>query len=308
MAEVSASLVKELREKTGAGMMDCKKALGETSGDLEQAIDWLRKKGLSAAAKKAGRVAAEGLIGVASSGKSGAIAEVNSETDFVARNETFQKFTSAVAKIALELGGDLAKVAAAPYPGTGRSVQEELTHMIATIGENMSLRRAAALSVNDGVVVTYVHNAAAPGLGRIGVLVALESTGKKDKLESLGRNIAMHVAATNPVSVSRDQVDPALLARERDILAAQARDSGKPEEIIEKMVEGRLRKFYEDSVLLEQVYVIDGESKVGKAIEAAAKDVGGAVTVKGFVRFALGEGLERKQTDFAAEVASQLKK
>ena len=308
MAEVSASLVKELREKTGAGMMDCKKALGETSGDLEQAIDWLRKKGLSAAAKKAGRVAAEGLIGVVSSGKSGAIAEVNSETDFVARNETFQKFTSAVAKIALEQGGDLAKVADAPYPGTGRSVEEELTHMIATIGENMSLRRATALSVGDGVVVTYVHNAVAPGLGRMGVLVALESTGKKDKLESLGRNIAMHVAATNPVSVSRDQVDPALLARERDILAAQARDSGKPEEIIEKMVEGRLRKFYEDSVLLEQVYVIDGESKVGKAIEAAAKDVGGAVTVKGFVRFALGEGLERKQTDFAAEVASQLKK
>lgn len=308
MAEVSSSLVKELREKTGAGMMDCKKALGETSGDLEQAIDWLRKKGLSAAAKKAGRVAAEGLIGVASSGKSGAIAEVNSETDFVARNEAFQKFASAVAKIALEQGGDLAKIANAPFPGTGRSVQEELTHMIATIGENMSLRRAAALTVNDGVVVTYVHNAAAPGLGRIGVLVALESTGNKDKLESLGRNIAMHVAATNPVSVSRDQVDPALLARERDILAAQARDSGKPEEIIEKMVEGRLRKFYEDSVLLEQVYVIDGESKVGKAIEAAAKDIGATVTVKGFARFALGEGLERKQTDFAAEVASQLKK
>ncbi len=308
MAEVSSSLVKELREKTGAGMMDCKKALGETSGDLEQAIDWLRKKGLSAAAKKAGRVAAEGLIGVASSGKSGAIAEVNSETDFVARNEAFQKFASAVAKIALEQGGDLAKIANAPFPGTGRSVQEELTHMIATIGENMSLRRAATLTVNDGVVVTYVHNAAAPGLGRIGVLVALESTGKKDKLESLGRNIAMHVAATNPVSVSREQVDPALLARERDILAAQARDSGKPEEIIEKMVEGRLRKFYEDSVLLEQVYVIDGESKVGKAIEAAAKEIGAAVTVKGFARFALGEGLERKQTDFAAEVASQLKK
>jgi elongation factor Ts len=308
MAEVSSSLVKELREKTGAGMMDCKKALGETSGDLEQAIDWLRKKGLSAAAKKAGRVAAEGLIGVASSGKSGAIAEVNSETDFVARNEAFQKFASAVAKIALEQGGDLAKIANAPFPGTGRSVQEELTHMIATIGENMSLRRAVTLTVNDGVVVTYVHNAAAPGLGRIGVLVALESTGKKDKLESLGRNIAMHVAATNPVSVSREQVDPALLARERDILAAQARDSGKPEEIIEKMVEGRLRKFYEDSVLLEQVYVIDGESKVGKAIEAAAKEIGAAVTVKGFARFALGEGLERKQTDFAAEVASQLKK
>ncbi|MFZ0693346.1 MAG: translation elongation factor Ts [Alphaproteobacteria bacterium] len=308
MAEVSSSLVKELREKTGAGMMDCKKALGETSGDLEQAIDWLRKKGLSAAAKKAGRVAAEGLIGVASSGKSGAIAEVNSETDFVARNEAFQKFASAVAKVALEQGGDLAKIANAPFPGTGRSVQEELTHLIATIGENISLRRATALSVNDGVVVTYVHNAAAPGLGRIGVLVALESAGKKDKLESLGRNIAMHVAATNPVSVSRDQVDPSLLARERDILAAQARDSGKPEEIIEKMVEGRLRKFYEDSVLLEQVYVIDGESKVGKAIEAAAQDLGAAVTVKGFVRFALGEGLERKQTDFAAEVASQLKK
>src|SRR5512135_294962 len=189
MAEVSSSLVKELREKTGAGMMDCKKALGETSGDLEQAIDWLRKKGLSAAAKKAGRVAAEGLIAVASSGKGGAIAEVNSETDFVARNEAFQKFAAAVAKIALEQGGDLAKIANAPFPGTGRSVQEELTHMIATIGENMSLRRSAILSVSDGVVVTYVHNAAAPGLGRIGVLVALESTGKKDKLESLGRNI-----------------------------------------------------------------------------------------------------------------------
>ncbi|HLF58498.1 MAG TPA: translation elongation factor Ts [Alphaproteobacteria bacterium] len=308
MAEISASLVKELREKTGAGMMDCKRALDETKGDLEQAVDWLRKKGLSAAAKKAGRVAAEGLIAVAVSGKAGAIVEVNSETDFVARNETFQNFAKAVAQIALEKGGDLDKILAAPFPGSPRNVQDELTHMIATIGENMSLRRAGALSVDDGVVVAYVHNAAAPGLGRIGVLVALEGTGAKDKLETLGRNLAMHVAATNPVAVDREGVDASLLDRERDILAAQARESGKAEDIIAKMVEGRLRKFYEDSVLLEQVYVIDTETKVGKAIEAAAQEIGGTVNVAGFLRFALGEGVERKQQDFAAEVASQMKK
>ncbi len=308
MAEISASLVKELREKTGAGMMDCKRALDETKGDLEQAVDWLRKKGLSAAAKKAGRIAAEGLIAVAVSGKAGAIVEVNSETDFVARNETFQNFAKAVAQIALEKSGDLDKILAAPFPGSPRIVQDELTHMIATIGENMSLRRAGALSVDDGVVVAYVHNAAAPGLGRIGVLVALEGTGAKDKLESLGRNLAMHVAATNPVAVNREGVDASLLDRERDILAAQARESGKAEDIIAKMVEGRLRKFYEDSVLLEQVYVIDTETKVGKAIEAAAKEIGGKVHVAGFLRFALGEGVERRQQDFAAAVASQMKK
>ena len=308
MADISASLVKDLREKTGAGMMDCKRALDETGGDLEAAIDWLRKKGLSAAAKKAGRVAAEGLIGAALGDTSGALIEVNSETDFVARNADFQKFVTTAARIALEQGGDLDKVAAAPYPGTGRSVQEELTHLIATIGENMSLRRAAAIKVGNGVVVAYIHNAAAPNLGRIGVLVGLESAGAKDKLEPLARNIAMHVAATGPVAVDRAGVDTALLDRERDILAAQARESGKPEDIIAKMVEGRLRKFYEDSVLLEQVYVVDGESKVGKVIEAAAKDVGAPVAVAGFVRMALGEGIERKQEDFAAEVASQLKK
>lgn len=308
MAEVSASLVKELREKTGAGMMDCKRALAETSGDLEQAIDWLRKKGLSAAAKKAGRVAAEGLVGVATSGRSGAIVEVNSETDFVARNETFQKFVAAVAKIALEKGGDLDAIQAAAFPGTGRTVADELTHMIATIGENMSFRRAGALTVSQGVVASYIHNAAGPGLGRIGVLVAVESAGDKDKLDGLARNLAMHVAAAVPVAVNRESVDQSLLDRERDILAAQARESGKPEDIIAKMVEGRLRKFYEDSVLLDQVYVIDGESKVGKAVEAAAKEIGAPVTVAGFIRFALGEGVERKQQDFAAEVASQLNK
>lgn len=308
MAEVSASLVKELREKTGAGMMDCKRALAETSGDLEQAVDWLRKKGLSAAAKKAGRVAAEGLVGVATSGRSGAIVEVNSETDFVARNETFQKFVIAVAKIALEKGGDLDAIQAAAFPGTGRTVADELTHMIATIGENMSFRRAGALTVSQGVVASYIHNATGPGLGRIGVLVALESGGAKDKLDGLARNLAMHVAAAVPVAVNRESVDQSLLDRERDILAAQARESGKPEDIIAKMVEGRLRKFYEDSVLLDQVYVIDGESKVGKAVEAAAKEIGAPVTVAGFIRFALGEGVERKQEDFAAEVASQLNK
>lgn len=308
MAEVSASLVKELREKTGAGMMDCKRALAETSGDLEQAVDWLRKKGLSAAAKKAGRVAAEGLVGVATSGRSGAIVEVNSETDFVARNETFQKFVVAVAKIALEKGGDLDAIQAAAFPGTGRTVADELTHMIATIGENMSFRRAGALTVSQGVVASYIHNATGPGLGRIGVLVALESGGAKDKLDGLARNLAMHVAAAVPVAVNRESVDQSLLDRERDILAAQARESGKPEDIIAKMVEGRLRKFYEDSVLLDQVYVIDGESKVGKAVEAAAKEIGAPVTVAGFIRFALGEGVERKQEDFAAEVASQLNK
>ena len=308
MAEVSASLVKELREKTGAGMMDCKRALAETSGDLEQAIDWLRKKGLSAAAKKAGRVAAEGLVGVATSGRSGAIVEVNSETDFVARNETFQKFVAAVAKIALEKGGDLDAIQAAAFPGTGRTVADELTHMIATIGENMSFRRAGALTVSQGVVASYIHNAAGPGLGRIGVLVAVESAGDKDKLDGLARNLAMHVAAAVPVAVNRESVDQSLLDRERDILAAQARESGKPEDIIAKMVEGRLRKFYEDSVLLDQVYVIDGESKVGKAVEAAAKEIGAPVTVAGFIRFALGEGVERKQQDFAAEVAIQINK
>jgi elongation factor Ts len=306
MAEVSAALVKELREKTGAGMMDCKRALAETAANLEDAIDWLRKKGLSAAAKKAGRIAAEGLIAVAASGGRGAVVEVNAETDFVARNESFQKFAATVGAIALDAAGDLEQIKSAPYPGTGRNVGEELTHMVATIGENMSLRRAAALTVSTGVVASYVHNALAPGLGKIGVLVALESAAAPDKLLALGRQLAMHVAAANPQATEIADVDPAAVDRERNILAEQARASGKPEEIIAKMVEGRLRKFYEDVVLLEQTYVIDGESKVRAAVQIAAKELGAPVRVAGFVRYALGEGIERNKSDFAAEVAAQL--
>jgi elongation factor Ts len=306
MAEVSAALVKELREKTGAGMMDCKRALAETAANLEDAIDWLRKKGLSAAAKKAGRIAAEGLIAVAASGGRGAVVEVNAETDFVARNESFQKFAATVGAIALDAAGDLEQIKSAPYPGTGRNVGEELTHMVATIGENMSLRRAAALTASPGVVASYVHNALAPGLGKIGVLVALESAAAPDKLLALGRQLAMHVAAANPQTTEIADVDPAAVDRERNILAEQARASGKPEEIIAKMVEGRLRKFYEDVVLLEQTYVIDGESKVRAAVQIAAKELGAPVRVAGFVRYALGEGIERNKSDFAAEVAAQL--
>ncbi len=306
MAEVSAALVKELREKTGAGMMDCKRALADTAANLEDAIDWLRKKGLSAAAKKAGRIAAEGLIAVAASGGRGAVVEINAETDFVARNESFQKFAATVGAIALDAAGDLEQIKSAPYPGTGRNVGEELTHMVATIGENMSLRRAAALTVSPGVVASYVHNALAPGLGKIGVLVALESAAAPDKLLALGRQLAMHVAAANPQATEIADVDPAAVDRERNILAEQARASGKPEEIIAKMVEGRLRKFYEDVVLLEQTYVIDGESKVRAAVQIAAKELGAPVRVAGFVRYALGEGIERNKSDFAAEVAAQL--
>jgi len=306
MAEVSAALVKELREKTGAGMMDCKRALAETAANLEDAIDWLRKKGLSAAAKKAGRIAAEGLIAVAASGGRGAVVEVNAETDFVARNESFQKFAATVGAIALDAAGDLEQIKSAAYPGTGRTVGEELTHMVATIGENMSLRRAAAWTVSPGVVASYVHNALAPGLGKIGVLVALESAAAPDKLLALGRQLAMHVAAANPQATEIADVDPAAVDRERNILAEQARASGKPEEIIAKMVEGRLRKFYEDVVLLEQTYVIDGESKVRAAVQIAAKELGAPVRVAGFVRYALGEGIERNKSDFAAEVAAQL--
>jgi len=303
MAEITAALVKELREKTGTGMMDCKKALSETGGDLEAAVDWLRKKGLAAAAKKAGRVAAEGLVAVKAAGTRGAVVEVNSETDFVARNEDFQAFAAKVAGIALDVGGDLEKLKASPY-GDGRSVQEQLTHMIATIGENMNLRRSHVLSVTSGVVASYVHNAVVPGMGKIGVLVALESTADAGKLAEIGKQVAMHVAATSPVSVSRNEVDPALLDRERNILADQARASGKPESIIEKMVEGRLRKFYEESCLLEQMFVIDGENSVGKVLETFAKQAGAPVTVTGFVRLALGEGIEREEQDFAAEVAA----
>lgn len=308
MAEITATLVKELREKTGAGMMDCKKALGETQGDLEKAVDWLRTKGLSAAAKKAGRVAAEGLVGVVASGNRGAVVEVNAETDFVGRNETFQKFVAATARIALENGGDMTRIAAAPYPGTGRDVQAELTNLIATIGENMSLRRAASLSVSDGVVAAYVHNSVATDLGKIGVLVALESSGDKTKLAGLAKQLAMHVAATNPQSLTVADLDKALIERERAVLAEKAGQSGKAADIVAKMVEGGLRKFHQEVVLLEQAFVIDGKTKVSKVVEDAAKQVGGTVRLAGFLRFALGEGIEKKSEDFAAEVAAQLKK
>lgn len=305
MAEITAALVKELREKTGAGMMDCKRALTETGGDIEQAIDWLRKKGLAAAAKKAGRVAAEGLIGVAAEGGRGAMVEVNAETDFVARNDSFQSFVREVARIALGQGGDLAKIQGSAVPGGG-TVAERLTSLVATIGENMNLRRATAVSVSPGVVASYVHSAAAPGLGKIGVLVALESGGDPEKLLALGKQIAMHVAAANPQALSIADVAPETLERERNVLREQAATSGKPAAVVEKMVEGRLRKFYEESVLLEQIYVVDGETRVSAVLERAAKDVGAPVRIAAFRRFALGEGIERKEADFAAEVAAQL--
>jgi elongation factor Ts len=307
MAEITAALVKELREKTGAGMMDCKRALSETQGELEAAVDWLRKKGLSAAAKKAGRVAAEGLVGAATQGKVGAVVEVNAETDFVARNETFQNYVRTVTEIALGVGDDIERLRGAAFPGSGRTVGDELTHLIATVGENMQLRRARRLEVKNGAVSFYVHNALTPGLGKIGVLVALESTGDAAKLAVFGRQLAMHVASARPDYLDIASVDAAALEREREVLREQSRASGKPPAIIEKMVEGRLRKFYEEVVLLEQIYVIDQESRVGKVIESAAKEVGAPVKVTGFVRFALGEGIAKEQGDFAAEVAAAVK-
>ncbi len=304
MAEITASLVKELREKTGAGMMDCKKALNETQGDLEGAVDWLRKKGLAAAAKKSGRGAAEGLVAVATAGTKGAVVEVNAETDFVARNDKFQAFAAKAAELALTTAGDVETLKAATYPGTSHTAQDELTSLIATVGENMNLRRAVTLSVPAGVVVSYVHSAIAPGLGKIGVLVALESTGDTAKLADLGKQIAMHIAAARPDALDIADVDSSSLERERNVLAEQARASGKPENIIEKMVEGRVRKYYEEVCLLEQTYVIDGETKVRKVVENAAKDIGAPVKVTAFTRFALGEGIEKAQSDFAAEVAA----
>ena len=302
MAEITAALVKDLRTKTGAGMLDCKKALGETGGDIDAAVDWLRTKGLAAAAKKASRVAAEGLVAVAIAGTTGAVVEVNSETDFVARNEQFQGMARAIARVALKEGADVAKIAAAAI-GTGRTVQEEITHAVATIGENMNLRRAAVLSVDAGVVVPYVHNSLGEGLGKIGVLVALKSTGDKAALEAFGKQVAMHIAAVNPQALNVAQLDPAAVERERQVLTDQAAGSGKTPEIIAKMVEGRIRKFYQEVVLLEQTFVIDGETQVGKAVANAAKAAGAPVEVTGFVRFALGEGIEKQSGDFAAEVA-----
>jgi elongation factor Ts len=303
MAEISATLVKELREKTGAGMMDCKKALAEAGGEIEVAVDWLRTKGLAAAAKKSARVAAEGLIGVVASGTKGAIVEINAETDFVARNEKFQSFVKAVGAVALDKGDDVAKIKAASLPA-GKSVEEEMTGLIATIGENMNLRRAKVLSVGRGLVGTYVHSATAPGLGRIGVLVAIESAGDAAQLAELGKQVAMHIAAANPQSLSIDSLAPEALEREKAVLREQAATSGKPPEVVEKMVAGRIRKFYEEVVLLEQLFVIDGERRVAKVIEETAAKIGSPVAVTGFARFALGEGVEREQKDFAAEVAA----
>src|SRR4051812_21909921 len=304
MAEISAQLVKELREKSGAGMMDCKKALAATNGDLEVAVDWLRKQGLAQASKKAGRVAAEGLVGVAVQGPRGVIVEVNSETDFVARNDKFQDFVAKASEIALKTGDDVEALKAAPFPGSGKAVGDYLTELVATIGENIQIRRAKSLSVPTGVVASYVHSAIAAGRGKIGVLVALESTGDAAQLSELGKQLAMHVAAANPQSISVATLDPASVARERAILLDQARSSGKPEAVIEKMVEGRLKKFYEDTVLLEQVFVVDGESRVSKVIADAEKNVGAPVKVVAFARYALGEGIQKAQSDFAAEVAA----
>ncbi len=308
MTEISSQLVKTLREKTGAGMMDCKKALEAVMGDLEEAVDWLRKKGLSAAAKKSGRVASEGLIGIVTNETAGVLLEVNAETDFVARNEQFQKFVKTASHIALESEGDLESLKKKPFPGTDRTIEEELTHLIATIGENMTLRRVGKLKVQNGVVCHYIHTQVAPELGRIGVLVALESTGDKEKLRDLGMNIAMHIAATRPEALKIENVSKDSLERERRIFREQSLASGKSEEVIEKMIEGRIRKYLEEVVLCEQVYVIDGKSKISKVVEEAVKDVGAPVVLLGFERFELGEGIEKKTTDFAAEVAEQLAK
>jgi len=303
MAEITAGSVKELRERTGAGMMDCKKALAETNGEMEAAVDWLRAKGLSAAAKKAGRTAAEGLVGVAVEGRRGAIVEVNSETDFVAKNEIFQDFVRNVASIALEKGADVEAIGAAGYP-SGGTVSEKLTDNIATIGENQSLRRAAMLEVNQGAVVSYVHNQVAPGLGKIGVLVALESSAPADTLNALGKQVAMHVAAAHPLALDADSLDQDLIERERSIALEKAKESGKPQNIVEKMVEGGLAKFRKEHALLTQLFVMDNKTPVAEVVASAAKDAGTGIELKGFVRFQLGEGIEKKQEDFAAEVAA----
>jgi len=303
MAQITASLVKNLREITGAGMMDCKKALIECDGNVEDAVAWLRKKGLAAAAKKAGRIAAEGLIGVMTNAASGAVVEINAETDFVARNETFQDFVETVAGVVLDQGADMEKVKVTTFPGTAHSVEDQITQLISTIGENMQVRRVAGLSVKKGVVASYVHTAVRPGLGRIGVLVGIESNADAGSLLKLGKQLAMHVAAANPQYLATGDVDAEVITREKDILAEQARASGKPEEIVDKMVEGRLRKFFEEVVLLEQEYVLEEKTKVSKAVENAAKSMDTEIQVTGFVRFALGEGIKREEADFAAEVA-----
>ncbi|MDE0174860.1 MAG: translation elongation factor Ts [Defluviicoccus sp.] len=302
MAQITAALVKTLRDKTGAGMMDCKKALTESAGDIDDAVDWLRKNGLAAAAKKAGRVAAEGLVAVATDGNRGAVVEINAETDFVGRNDEFQNFVREVASVALETDGPIEALGEARM-GEG-TVASRLTDLIARIGENMSLRRVDRISVESGTVGSYIHNSVAPGLGRIGVLVGLESSDGSERLGTFARQLAMHVAAASPQWTAIEGIDAAALERERAVLTEQARASGRPDHIVEKMVAGRLKKFYEESVLLEQTFVIDGESRISQAVEALAGEIGEPVSVTGFHRFMLGEGIEKKEDDFAAEVAA----
>ena len=301
MANITASMVKDLRDKTGAGMMDCKNALNETGGDMEAAIDWLRKKGISKAAKKAGRAAAEGLVGVAVDANTGVLLEVNAETDFVAKNDEFKAFVKDASKLALKEGGDLEKLLAAPMGSS--SVQQVLTEMVAKIGENMSVRRAAALSVNPGVVAAYVHNPASPELGKIGVLVGLKSTADKDKLAALAKQLAMHVAAAAPLALTQAHMSKDVVDREYAIQKDLALQSGKPEAVVEKMMEGRMRKYYEETVLLQQTFVIDGETQISKVIEKASKELGTPVEIEGFVRFQVGEGIEKVESDFADEVS-----
>jgi len=298
---ITAGMVKDLRDKTGAGMMDCKGALAETKGDIEAAIDLLRKKGLAKAAKKGGRIAADGLIGLAVGGGKGAIVEVNSETDFVARGDEFQAFVRKVSEQALKVDDNLDRLLAAAFPGGGTTA-EALSNLIGKLGENMSIRRSAGVSVSPGVVASYIHNAVGTDLGKIGVLVALKSSGDPAKLMALGKQLAMHIAAASPVALSAADVPADVVARERAIYADQARESGKPDNVIEKMVEGRLRKFYEEQVLLSQTFVIDMETQIGKVLENASKELGAKVQIKSFLRFQVGEGIDKPVTDFAAEV------
>ena len=307
MAEISAAMVKDLREKTGAGMMDCKAALAATSGEMEAAVDWLRKKGLSKAAKKAGRVAAEGLVGVIAHGGDGAIVEVNSETDFVARNEQFQQLVHEIAKLGLKARGNVEALAKMPFPNAGTDVTGHIQALVGTIGENMTLRRAASLHVAPGAVASYVHSHVAPHLGKLGVLVAVKSTGDAHKVHQLAREIALHIAASDVLAIDAGGVDPAVVQREKAIFEDQARTSGKPDAVIAKMVEGRMRKFYEEKTLLKQPFVRDPDKTIEALMKDAEKDIGAPVEVTGFVRFALGEGVQKEETDFAAEVAAAAK-
>ncbi|CAN7427034.1 translation elongation factor Ts [Rhizobium sp. LjRoot30] len=307
MSNVTAAMVKDLREKTGAGMMDCKKALAETNGDIEAAIDWLRAKGIAKADKKSGRTAAEGLVSIAGNGTKAVVVEVNSETDFVARNDAFQDLVRGVAQVALTTDGTVEAVSAATYPASGKSVSDTIKDAVATIGENMALRRSVALSVEDGVVATYIHNSVADGLGKLGVLVALKSTGDKEALNAIGRQVAMHIAATNPLALRPEDVDAAVAERERNVFIEQSRASGKPDNIIEKMVDGRMRKFFEEVALLSQSFVINPDLTVAAAVKEAEKAVGAPIEVTGMARLLLGEGVEKEETDFAAEVAAAAK-